>query len=763
MRSYERVHTAVRGCEVVFHQAALPSVPRSVQDPLTSTEANVTGTLNVLLNARDAGVRRVVFASSSSIYGANPELPKHEEMPVLPLSPYAVCKLAGEGYCRSFARRLRPRLRGAALLQRLRPAPGPDLAVLGRDPELHHRGARRAARPSSTATASSRATSPTSPTSSRRTCWRSRAPASPGASTTSPAASGSASTTCWRRSARCSASTSPPSTSTAAPATSRTRRPTSARPSATSATARPCTCARGCGGRSPRSAPAGGALAADPIGLVTQPGARPAGDRAAQRRRSGAPRRHPQLAARPARLRDAARPRRASGATRRPLAGLRRALPVPAACASRACGRSCVRGTTCGRCARWCGIVRAVRPDIVHTHTAKAGCSAGWPRWRRRPRPLIVHTYHGHVLEGYFGAARSRASTGSPSARSRGCSDCLIGVSEATVADLVRLGIAPPRALPLRAASGSTSTTFARADAGAGAALRQELDAPGDDAARVAIGRLVPIKRIDVALRAVARGARARGARVRLAIVGDGPLRERLEHQARELGLGATVAFIGARGRHRRDRGGGRRRAAQLGQRGHARLADRGRCRGPAGRRDRASAASPEVVTDGDGRLVAAGDWRALGAALAELRAIRRRASDAGRRARGARAHPLRGRPAAGRHRRALRICSRRRERGPPMSARAASTRQAAGRRLVPAPTRDAPARSAVSAALVAGAALLPAVWKVIVVPLPGASLTVGRLLILLAAAVALVVECLRGRSGCRAPDAAGRRAGGRR
>jgi nucleoside-diphosphate-sugar epimerase len=103
MRSYERVHTAVRGCEIVFHEAALPSVPRSVQDPLTSTEANVTGTLNVLLNARDMGVRRVVFASSSSIYGANPELPKRESMAVLPLSPYAVSKLAGEGFCRSFA------------------------------------------------------------------------------------------------------------------------------------------------------------------------------------------------------------------------------------------------------------------------------------------------------------------------------------------------------------------------------------------------------------------------------------------------------------------------------------------------------------------------------------------------------------------------------------------------------------------------------------------------------------------------------------
>jgi nucleoside-diphosphate-sugar epimerase len=103
IRSYERVHTAVRGCEVVFHQAALPSVPRSVQDPLTSAETNITGTLNVLLNARDAGVRRVIYASSSSIYGADATLPKTEEIRPLPVSPYAVSKLAGEGFCRSFS------------------------------------------------------------------------------------------------------------------------------------------------------------------------------------------------------------------------------------------------------------------------------------------------------------------------------------------------------------------------------------------------------------------------------------------------------------------------------------------------------------------------------------------------------------------------------------------------------------------------------------------------------------------------------------
>jgi nucleoside-diphosphate-sugar epimerase len=93
---------AVRGCEAVFHQAALPSVARSLQDPLASSEANVTGTLTMLVAARDAGVRRFVYASSSSSYGSNPELPKREDMTPMPKSPYAVAKLAGEQYCRVF-------------------------------------------------------------------------------------------------------------------------------------------------------------------------------------------------------------------------------------------------------------------------------------------------------------------------------------------------------------------------------------------------------------------------------------------------------------------------------------------------------------------------------------------------------------------------------------------------------------------------------------------------------------------------------------
>jgi UDP-glucose 4-epimerase len=104
LRSYERVHAAVRGVEVVFHQGALPSVPRSVQDPLTTTAVNVEGTLNVLLAARDAGVRRIVNASSSSVYGDGGELPRTELQLPDPISPYAVAKLAAERFCTSFSR-----------------------------------------------------------------------------------------------------------------------------------------------------------------------------------------------------------------------------------------------------------------------------------------------------------------------------------------------------------------------------------------------------------------------------------------------------------------------------------------------------------------------------------------------------------------------------------------------------------------------------------------------------------------------------------
>ena len=104
LRSYERVHNAVRRTEIVYHLGALGSVPRSVQDPLTSSAVNVEGTLNVLLAARDEGVRRVVYSSSTSVYGSTRQLPTTEESAPDPISPYAVTKLAAERYCVSFSR-----------------------------------------------------------------------------------------------------------------------------------------------------------------------------------------------------------------------------------------------------------------------------------------------------------------------------------------------------------------------------------------------------------------------------------------------------------------------------------------------------------------------------------------------------------------------------------------------------------------------------------------------------------------------------------
>ncbi len=95
-------HTAARGMDVIFHEAALPSVPRSVKNPLESNQVNITGTLNILLAARDAGATRVVYAASSSAYGDQPTLPKVETMTPEPLSPYAIGKLTGEMYARVF-------------------------------------------------------------------------------------------------------------------------------------------------------------------------------------------------------------------------------------------------------------------------------------------------------------------------------------------------------------------------------------------------------------------------------------------------------------------------------------------------------------------------------------------------------------------------------------------------------------------------------------------------------------------------------------
>ena len=100
LRDLAAVKSAVNGVGVIYHQAAMRSVPRSVDDPLGANENNVTGTLQVLEAARHAGVRRVVYASSSSVYGDNPELPKREDQTLAPISPYAVSKTADELYAR---------------------------------------------------------------------------------------------------------------------------------------------------------------------------------------------------------------------------------------------------------------------------------------------------------------------------------------------------------------------------------------------------------------------------------------------------------------------------------------------------------------------------------------------------------------------------------------------------------------------------------------------------------------------------------------
>ncbi len=189
-------------------------------------------------------------------------------------------------------------------------------------------------------------------------------------------------------------------------------------------------------------------------------------------------------------------------------------------------------------------LARAFKPDVVHTHTAKAGFLGRQAALAVRPRPAIVHTYHGHILEGYFGPAKSRLYLGLERALAR-VSDCLIGVSEATVDDLVRLGVAPPakfRVLPL----GLDLDPLAEPDDELRRECRGQLRIGADEILLVFVGRVVPIKRLDLLLRALAL-ARQTEPRLRLALIGDGEERPRLERQAAELGIAADVRFLGYR------------------------------------------------------------------------------------------------------------------------------------------------------------------------------------------------------------------------
>jgi glycosyltransferase involved in cell wall biosynthesis len=191
-------------------------------------------------------------------------------------------------------------------------------------------------------------------------------------------------------------------------------------------------------------------------------------------------------------------------------------------------------------------LARRFRPDVVHTHTAKAGFLGRQAALAVRPRPAIVHTYHGHVLEGYFGPAKARLYLQLERALGR-VSDRLIGVSQATVDDLVRLGVAPRekfRVLPL----GLDLDPLTRIDGELRRRSRAELGIGAGEVLLIFVGRVVPIKRLDLLLAALALAlAREPGARLRLAVVGDGEERPRLERQAAELGIAGEVLFLGYR------------------------------------------------------------------------------------------------------------------------------------------------------------------------------------------------------------------------
>ena len=154
----------------MLHQAAIPSVPRSVQDPVTSNRANIDATLNVLVAARDAGVKRVVYAASSSAYGNAAALPKREDMATAPLSPYALQKLVGEQYLQLFTALYGLETVSIRYFNVFGPRQDPSSPYSGVISLFITRAARRQAARRSTATAGRRATSPTSPTSSTACC-----------------------------------------------------------------------------------------------------------------------------------------------------------------------------------------------------------------------------------------------------------------------------------------------------------------------------------------------------------------------------------------------------------------------------------------------------------------------------------------------------------------------------------------------------------------------------------------------------------------
>ena len=270
-------------------------------------------------------------------------------------------------------------------------------------------------------------------------------------------------------------------------------------------------------------------------------------------------------------------------------------------------------------------IVRDFKPDIVHTHTAKAGFLGRRAALAGSPVPAIVHTYHGHVLRGYFGPARSRAYLELERRLARR-SDRLIGVSQATVDELVDLGVAPRsrfQVVPL----GLDLSQFAALPGEPGEEARLRLGVDSDDVVCAWIGRFAPIKRPEFMLEAFAR-AHAAEAKLRLVMVGDGPLRAEAERQAADLGVAGRVHFLG----YRRD-------LAQIMSATDIVALSSANEGTPVALIEAGAAARPTVstdvggvaaVVDGTGVLAPPRDPIPLGAALAELAADPKRRRELG-------------------------------------------------------------------------------------------------------------------------------------
>jgi glycosyltransferase involved in cell wall biosynthesis len=261
-------------------------------------------------------------------------------------------------------------------------------------------------------------------------------------------------------------------------------------------------------------------------------------------------------------------------------------------------------------------VVRAFRPEIVETHTAKAGMLGRLAALlARRRRPIVIHTYHGHVLRGYFGPLKTEVFRSIERALAR-ISDRLIGVSAATVEELVALRVAPREkfaVVPL----GLDLGPFLALALDPNGSFREEIGADADEVLFTYTGRLVPIKRPELMLRSLAR-AREGGAAARVAVVGDGLLRPQLEELARSLGCAGAVDFLG----YRRD-------LARIAAASDAALLTSDNEGTPVALIEAAAAGRPAVATDvggvpdivveGAGLLAPAGDEAALAARIVRI------------------------------------------------------------------------------------------------------------------------------------------------